>query len=40
MKRIGVIQAAGTALLLYDTSRLHADAILEFALDRKPKELK
>ena len=35
-----LIQAADTPLPLYDTTRLHADAILEFALDRKPKELK
>ena len=35
-----LIQTADTPLPLYDTTRLHADAILEFALDRKPKELK
>ncbi|MBE0543091.1 MAG: amino acid racemase [Verrucomicrobia bacterium] len=35
-----LIQAADTPLPLYDTTRLHADAILEFALGRKPKELK
>ena len=35
-----LIQAADTTLPLYDTTRLHADAILEFALDRKPRELK
>lgn len=35
-----LIQAVDTPLPLYDTTRLHADAILEFALDRKPKELK
>ncbi|HEY9175504.1 MAG TPA: hypothetical protein VI136_24745 [Verrucomicrobiae bacterium] len=40
MKRIALIQAADTALPLHDTTRLHADAILKFALDRKPKELK
>lgn len=35
-----LIQTADTPLPLYDTTRLHADAILEFALDRKPEELK
>jgi len=35
-----LIQTADTPLPLYDTTRLHADAILEFALDRKPRELK
>lgn len=35
-----LIQATDTPLPLYDTTRLHADAILEFALDRKPKEFK
>jgi aspartate racemase len=35
-----LIQTADTRLPLYDTTRLHADAILEFALDRKPKEIK
>jgi aspartate racemase len=35
-----LIQAVDTPLPLYDTTRLHDEAILMFALDRKPKELK
>ncbi len=33
-----LIQAADTPLPLYDTTRLHAEAILEFAMGRKLKE--
>lgn len=35
-----LIEATDTALPLYDTTRIHAEAILEFALGRKLKERK
>jgi len=35
-----LIKEADTVLPLYDTTRIHAEAILEFALERKPNEVK
>ena len=35
-----LIKEADTVLPLYDTTRIHAEAILEFALERKPNEFK